>query len=114
MKSRCISIILILTSSFGFAMNKADRSDQFYSSLLQLINARDYDKAYQMFNSRSQGDMIYPHQIASLRAAIDASGLYLNSHPFYKQITAFLSIYSDALRGSLASNEYVDAAFKKS
>lgn len=113
MKSKFLLFIL-LAHSFGFAMNNADQSDWFYSSLLQLISAGDYDRAYQVFNSRTQSDMIYPYQIASLRAALDANGSYLNNHPFYKQMIAFLSIYSDVLRGSLSLNEYVNAAFKKS
>lgn len=113
MKSKFLFFIL-LAQGFGFAMNKANQSDQLYSSLLQLISVGDYDRAYQIFNSRTQSDVIYPYQIGSLRAALDAKGSYLNDHPFYKQMTAFLSIYSDAFRGSLLLNEYVNAPFKKS
>lgn len=113
MKSKFLFFIL-LAHNFGFAMNKTDQPDQFYSSLLQLISAGDYDRAYQIFNSRTKSDMIYPYQIVSLRDALNAKGSYLNDHPFYKQMTIFLSIYSDVLRGSLLLNEYVSAAFKKS
>lgn len=105
-------IFLLFGMVSNFAMDRAGQSDQLYSSLITLINAREYEKAYTLFNSRTTKTMLYPEQIPALYAAINNSNLSATNRPFYDQISALISIYSDALKGTLAANEYVDYVFK--
>lgn len=96
-------------------MNKAGQSDQLYSSLITLLNAKEYENAYILFNSGYKYAMLYPDQIPQLRAAIEFSNLFSVNRLFYDQINAMLSIYSDALKGTLVLNDYyINFVCKKS
>lgn len=113
MKSRCCFVILILSFTQNGAMNKTGKKDAFYSSLIQLIHAREYDKAYRLFNARTKKEILYPDQIPALSTALHNSELLQANPYFYTYLTALISIYSDALNGRLLINEYMDALYQK-
>ncbi len=112
MKSRCCFILLLVSYNTP-AMSKTGKYDTFYSSLIELINTGQYEKAHQLFNQRTKKEFLPPEQISALTAAIRGSELHYSNPSFYQYLEIFLSIYSDALHGRLLINEYMDAIHKK-
>lgn len=94
-------------------MDKTGYQDQFYPALLAAIKNGEYENARALFNCSTNREIIYPDQISTLYYAIATSNMK-NVHPqFYYQMSAFLSIYTDALKGALAFNDYYISCFKR-
>lgn len=104
----------MFAATSNFTMNKTGGPDDLYSSIINLINTREYEKAQQLFNSRNANDMLFPNQIPALSSAINSGSMNTESPSFYYQISVFLSIYCDALKGTLASNDYINSFHKRS
>jgi hypothetical protein len=105
MKSKCYLVLLLIFISFdGKSMESKD-----FDALVVSIKNGQTTTTRLLF---SKCTMIWPTQISVLAHVVNSSHLCSIDRQMYDRLQIFMSVYSDALNGTLQFNDHYLDCFK--